>query len=50
MKKVHFSFDAIHGMQKFKSGQQNFVFKIFELIEDIQKTPFEGKGKIYQND
>ncbi len=45
MKSVVFSSDAIIGIQKFRYGNQNLVFKIFELLEDIQKNPFTGKGK-----
>jgi toxin YoeB len=45
MKNVVFSIDAITSIQKFKSGNQNLAFKIFELLEDIQKNPFSGKGK-----
>jgi toxin YoeB len=29
----------------FKTGNQKLVFKILELVAEIQKSPFEGKGK-----
>ena len=45
MRTVAFSIDAIQHFQLYKSGNQNLVFKIFELIEDIQKNYFTGKGK-----
>ena len=45
MKNVQFSPSAIEEFSKFKSGNQNLVFKIFELITDIQNTPFQGLGK-----
>lgn len=45
MKAVVFAPDAIHQLQQFKSGNQKLVFKIFELIENIQQTPFTGIGK-----
>ncbi|MCH5598090.1 Txe/YoeB family addiction module toxin [Niabella ginsengisoli] len=45
MRKVQFSPDAIAQFQKFKSGNQKLAFKIFDLISDIQNTPFTGLGK-----
>ena len=45
MKNVQFSPTAIEEFRKFKSGNQNLAFKIFELIADIQNTPFLGLGK-----
>ncbi len=45
MKQVVFSQVAIDDLQLFKSGNQKLVFKILELISDIQKNPFDGLGK-----
>jgi toxin YoeB len=45
MRKVVFSKDALDGIQKFKTGNQNLAFKVFELLVDIQKNPFSGIGK-----
>jgi toxin YoeB len=45
MKTVVFAPSAIQQLQQFKSGNQKLVFKIFELIENIQQTPFTGIGK-----
>ncbi len=45
MRKIIFSMESIQDIHKFKYGNQNLVFKIFELIEDIQKNSFSGKGK-----
>ncbi len=36
MKKIVFSPSAINDFKHFKSGNQNLVFKIFEIITDIQ--------------
>lgn len=45
MRKVVFSQVALDHLTSFKSGNQNLVFKVLELIDDIQKSPFTGKGK-----
>ncbi len=45
MKKVTFAPDAIADMRRYKSGNQNLAFKVFELINDIQTNPFQGIGK-----
>lgn len=45
MRKIQFSPDAIEHLRKFKSGNQNLAFKVFELISDIQNNPFHGIGK-----
>lgn len=45
MRKIIFSPTAINDLQLFKSGNQKLVFKIFEMIKDIQKEPFYGIGK-----
>jgi len=45
VRKIQFTQIALDDLKSFKAGNQNLVFKIFELISDIQKTPFEGLGK-----
>ncbi|MEX8548950.1 MAG: Txe/YoeB family addiction module toxin [Mucilaginibacter sp.] len=45
MRAVQFSETALKELQLYKFGNAKLVFKIFELITDIQKTPFEGLGK-----
>jgi toxin YoeB len=45
MKKIIVSTAALNQLKLFKSGQQNLVFKIFELITAIQDDPFKGIGK-----
>lgn len=45
MRTVKFSQIALNEMLSYKSGNQKLVFKILELIDDIQKHPFEGLGK-----
>ena len=45
MRKVEFMQTALNEMGRFKSGKQSIVFKILDLIEDIQKNPFNGLGK-----
>ena len=45
MRKIQFSPDAINDLKLFKSGNQNLAFKVFELLTDIQSTPFIGLGK-----
>ena len=45
MRKVIFSPTALNELHLYKSGNQKLVFKIFDLITDIQKDPFEGLGK-----
>lgn len=45
MRKIQFSPDAINDLKKFKSGNQNLAFRVFELISDIQSNPFLGIGK-----
>ncbi len=45
MRKIIFSPTALADLQLFKSGNQKLVFKIFELIKDIQNSPFQGIGK-----
>lgn len=45
MRVVQFSETALKQLQLYKYGNSKLVFKIFELILDIQKTPFDGIGK-----
>ena len=45
MRRIQFSPDAINDLKLFKSGNQNLAFKVFELLTDIQSTPFIGLGK-----
>lgn len=45
MKKTLFSQLAFENLQALKIVNQKLVFKVIELINDIQKHPFEGLGK-----
>ena len=45
MRAIEFSQIALEEMLWYKTGNQNLIFKILELINDIQKHPFEGIGK-----
>lgn len=45
MRKIIFSPTALNDLTFFKTGNQKLVFKVLELISDIQKTPFHGIGK-----
>jgi toxin YoeB len=45
MRKVSFLEDAIQELNEYKFGQPKLVFKIFDLLVDIDKNPFEGLGK-----
>ncbi|MEO8149403.1 MAG: Txe/YoeB family addiction module toxin [Bacteroidia bacterium] len=45
MRIVQFSQRAIEALNSYKSGNQKLVFKVLDLIEDIQKNPFTGLGK-----
>jgi len=45
VKKIVFSPTALSELHLYKAGNQKLVFKIFELISDIQKNPFTGLGK-----
>jgi toxin YoeB len=45
MRRIVFTQIAISEMHSFKAGNAKLVFKILELIDDIQKHPFEGIGK-----
>lgn len=43
--KIELSKEAIDDILEHKAGNQDLVFKIFELIKDIEQHPFVGKGK-----
>jgi len=45
MRSIQFSPTAINDLKLFKSGNQKLVFKILELLTDIQSSPFQGLGK-----
>ena len=45
MRQILLSPAALADVQRFKSGQQNLAFKVFELISAIQADPFKGLGK-----
>jgi toxin YoeB len=45
MRKVVFSPSALNDLKLFKSGNQKLVFRILEIITDIQSEPFKGIGK-----
>jgi toxin YoeB len=45
MRKLTFEDDAQTGIQSLLVSEPKLVKKIFDLIADIQKHPFEGIGK-----
>ncbi len=45
MRKITFSPTALEDLKSFRSGNQKLVFKVLELITDIQSDPFKGLGK-----
>ena len=45
MRNIVFSPSPLEELSRFKSGNQKLVFKILELINDIQKNPFDDLGK-----
>lgn len=45
MKSIVFSQTALNQLTSFKTGNQKLVFKVLELVEDIQKNPWSGIGK-----
>lgn len=45
MKQLLVAPQAVADLQRFKSGNSKLVFKVLELITDIQQTPFAGLGK-----
>jgi Txe/YoeB family toxin of Txe-Axe toxin-antitoxin module len=47
MRKIIISPSALNDLELFKSGNQKLVFRIFEIIADVQSDPFSG-GIHYQ--
>jgi len=45
MSSIIFTQTAHNQLSSYKTGNQKLVFKVLDLIEEIQKTPFTGKGK-----
>lgn len=45
MRKIVFVEDALNELNDYKLSQPKLVFKVFELIMDIDKTPYTGLGK-----
>ena len=45
MRKIVFLDDALNELNEYKFSQPKLVFKVFELILDIDKTPYTGLGK-----
>jgi len=43
MRNIIFSADALANLHKFKSGNQNLIFKVLELLDEAQQKPFTGK-------
>lgn len=43
--KVAFLEKSLEELAEYKFSQSKLIFKILELIQDIEKTPFEGLGK-----
>jgi Txe/YoeB family toxin of Txe-Axe toxin-antitoxin module len=42
MRRVVFSPSALNNLKLFKSGNQKLVFKILEMLTDMQTDPFKG--------
>jgi toxin YoeB len=45
MRKIAFLEDALEELNDYKFSQPKLVFKVFELIMEIDKTPYTGLGK-----
>lgn len=45
MRIIQFTQKALDELNEFKSINYKLVFKILDLITDIQKNPFKGVGK-----
>jgi toxin YoeB len=45
MRQIVFLEDALSELNDYKFSQPKLVFKVFELIMDIDKTPYTGLGK-----
>ena len=46
MRKVIFVDDAVEELNDYKHSHPKLVFKIFELLMDIDKTPHTGWGNL----
>ena len=45
MRKIVFIDEALTELNDYKFSQPKLVFKVFELLLDIEKTPYNGLGK-----
>lgn len=45
MRKISFIEKSLQELREYKTSEPKLVFKILELIQDIEKNPFEGLGK-----
>ena len=45
MRKIVFIDEALTELNDYKFSQPKLVFKVFELLLDIEKTPYTGLGK-----
>ena len=45
MRKIVFIDEALTELNDYKFSQPKLVFKVFELLLDIEKTPYSGLGK-----
>ncbi len=45
MRRVVFLEDSLEELNAYKYSLPKLTYKVFELILDIDKTPFEGLGK-----
>ena len=45
MRKIVFIDEALTELNDYKFSQPKLVFKVFELLLDIEKTPYDGLGK-----
>lgn len=43
--KIIFSSKALEELASYRTSQPKLAFKVLELIQDIEKHPFEGLGK-----
>lgn len=43
--KIIFSSKALDELKSYRSSQPKLALKVLELIQDIEKHPFEGLGK-----
>jgi toxin YoeB len=45
MRSIIFSPESLASLQNYKSGNQKLLFKLLDLLDEVQKTPFSGLGK-----